>query len=99
MKIIIKNTNGQLAVNVQSETPISRSEVWATVSLALASMVAEPLQQNNTLPQLKKAVVDQTAEMLAKAVKDDFIKVATGNCRGVSFYNKEAEFMRKVYDL
>lgn len=44
-------------------------------------------------------MIDTTAEMVAAAVKNDFLKIANSSTHGVSFYNKEAEFMRKVFDL
>lgn len=101
MKIIIKDANGQIAVNIEAEneTGVSKSQVWATMSLALASMVAEDARKKDMPPALKKLMVDTTAEMVAAAVKDDFLKVANSGTHGVSFYNKEAEFMRKVFDL
>ena len=101
MKIIIKDENGQLAVNIESEneTGVSKSQVWATMSLALASMVAENIPKKDAPPTLKKMMIDTTAEMVAAAVKDDFLKIANSSTHGVSFYNKEAEFMRKVFDL
>lgn len=45
MKIIIKDENGQLAVNVESEneTGVSRSHIWGVMSQALAAMVAESI--------------------------------------------------------
>lgn len=101
MKIIIKDANGQLAVNIEAENEkgVSKSQVWATISLALVSMVAEDIQKKDMPPALKKLAVDTTAEMLAAAVKDNFLKIANSSTHGVSFYNKEAEFMRKVFDL
>lgn len=101
MKIIIKDANGQIAVNIEAEneTGISKSQVLATLSLALASMVAEDARKKDMPPALKKLMIDTTAEMVAAAVKDDFLKVANSGTHGVIFYNKEAEFMRKVFDL
>lgn len=101
MKIIIKDANGQIAVNIEAEneTGVSKSQVWATLSLALASMVAEDARKKDMPPALKKLMIDTTAEMVAAAVKDDFLKVANSGTHGVSFYNKEAEFMHKVFDL
>lgn len=102
MKIIIKDANGQIAVNIEAEneTGVSKSQVWATLSLALASMVAEDARKKDMPPALKKLMIDTTAEMVAAAVKNDFLKVANSGTHGVSFYNKEAEFMRKglTYD-
>nr|DAG72276.1 MAG TPA: hypothetical protein [Caudoviricetes sp.] len=99
MKIIIKDANGQLAVNIESEKPISQGRVWGTMSLALASMVADPIQQKDIPPEAKKRLISTAAEMVAMAVKEDFTKIANSGTHGVSFYNKEAEFMRKVFDL
>lgn len=83
----------------KNETGVSKSQVWATLSLALASMVAEDARKKDMPPALKKLMIDTTAEMVAAAVKNDFLKVANSGTHGVSFYNKEAEFMRKVFDL
>mgnify|MGYP005924185973 CR=1 FL=1 len=99
MKIIIKDENGQLAVNVESETGVSRSHIWGVMSQALAAMVAESIQKKDVPPALKKMLIDTTAEMVAVAVKDDFLKVANSGKSGVSFYGKEAEFMSKVFGL
>jgi len=101
MKIIIKDENGQLAVNVESEneTGVSRSHIWGVMSQALAAMVAESIQKKDAPPALKKMLIDTTAEMVAVAVKDDFLKVANSGKSGVSFYGKEAEFMSKVFGL
>ena len=101
MKIIIKDENGQLAVNIESEneTGVSRSQIWGVMSQALAAMVAEGIQQKDATPALKKKLIDATAEMVAVAVKDDFLKVASSGKSGVSFYGKEAEFMSKVFGL
>lgn len=101
MKIIIMDANGRLAVSIENEnkTGVSKSQAWATISLALASMVAEDIQKKDMPPALKKLAVDTTAEMLAAAVKDDFLKAANRGTHGASFYNKEAEFMRKVFGL
>lgn len=99
MKIIIKDENGQLAVNVESETGVSRSHIWGVMSQALAAMVAESIQKKDAPPALKKMLIDTTAEMVAVAVKDDFLKVANSGTSGVSFYGKEAEFMSKVFGL
>ena len=101
MKIIIRDENGQIAVNVESEneTGVSRSQVWGVMSLALASMVAEGIQRKDAPSALKKMLIDATAEMVAVAVKDDFLKVANSEKPGVSFYGKEAEFMSKVFGL
>lgn len=100
MKIIIKDEKGQLAVNVESEneTGVSRSHIWGVMSQALAAMVAESIQKKAP-PALKKMLIDTTAEMVAVAVKDDFLKVANSGKSGVSFYGKEAEFMSKVFGL
>lgn len=56
MKIIIKDENGQLAVNVESEnkTGVSRSHIWGVMSQALAAMVAESIQKKDAPPALKK---------------------------------------------
>lgn len=56
MKIIIKDANGQLAIDIEAgnEKGVSKSQVWATMSLALASMVAENIQKKGTPPTLKK---------------------------------------------
>lgn len=51
------------------------------------------------LPRSKKMLIDATAEMVAAAVKDDFLKFANSEKSGVSFYGKEAEFMSKVFGL
>lgn len=83
----------------KNEKGVSESQVLSTISLALASMVAKDIQKKDMPPALKKLTVDITAEMLAAAVKDDFLKIANSSTPGVSFYNKEAEFMRKVFDL
>ncbi len=101
MKIIIKDENGQLAVNVESEneTGVSRSHIWGVMSQALAAMVAESIQKKDVPPALKKMLIDTTAEMVAVSVKDDFLKVANSGKSGVSFYGKEAEFMSKVFGL
>ena len=101
MKIIIKDANGQIAVNIEAEneTGVSKSQIWTTLSLALESMVAEDTRKKDMPPALKKLMIDTTAEMVAAAVKNDFLKVANSGTHGVSFYNKEAEFMRKVFDL
>lgn len=101
MKIIIKDENGQLAVNVESEneTGVSRSHIWGAMSQALAAMVAESIQKKDVPPALKKMLIDTTAEMVAVAVKDNFLKVANSGKSGVSFYGKEAEFMSKALGL
>lgn len=99
MKIIIRDENGQLVVNTESETGVSKSQIYATLSLALASMVAEPIQKKDIPPEAKKMLIDATAELVAAAVKDGFAKIAASGTHGVSFYNKEAEFMRKVFGL
>lgn len=55
MKIIIKDENGQLAICSENEKPISESRIWATLSLALASSIADRIQQKNLPPELKKS--------------------------------------------
>ena len=57
MKIIIKDENGQLAICSENEKPISESRIWATLSLALASSIADRIQQKNLPPELKKALI------------------------------------------
>lgn len=99
MKIIIKDENGQLAVCTESEKPISQSQIWATLSLALASSVADRIQQKNIPTDIKKVMIEVVGERVAAAVKDDFLKIANSSTHGVSFYNKEAEFMRGVFNL
>ena len=61
MKIIIKDANGQIAVNIEAEneTGVSKSQVWATLSLALASMVAEDARKKDMPPALKKLMIDR----------------------------------------
>lgn len=99
MKIIIKDENGQLAICSENEKPISQSRIWATLSLALASSIADHIQQKNLPPELKKALIEITGERVAAAVKDDFAKIASSNTKGVIFHDKEASFMREVYGL
>lgn len=99
MKIIIKDENGQLAVCAESEKPISQSQIWATLSLALASSVADRIQQKNIPTDIKKAMIEVVGERVAAAVKDDFSKIAGSSTKGVTFHDKEASFMREVYGL
>lgn len=94
MKIIIKDENGQLAICSENEKPISQSRIWATLSLALASSIADHIQQKNLPPELKKALIEITGERVA-----DFAKIASSNTKGVTFHDKEASFMREVYGL
>lgn len=96
MKIIIKDENGQLAICSENEKPISESRIWATLSLALASSIADRIQQKNLPPELKKALIETTSERVAAAVKNDFVRI---NTKGVTFHDKEASFMREVYGL
>ena len=99
MKIIIKDENGQLAICSENEKPISEGRIWATLSLALASSIAAHIQQKNLPPELKKELIEVTGKRVAAAVKDDFVKIASSNTKGVTFHNKEASFMREVYGL
>lgn len=99
MKIIIKDENGQLAICSENEKPISESRIWATVSLALASSIADRIQRKNLPPELKKALIETTSERVAAVVKDDFVRIASSNAKGVTFHDKEASFMREVYGL
>lgn len=79
MKIIIKDENGQLAICSENEKPISESRIWATLSLALASSIADRIQQKNLPPELKKALIETTSERVAAAVKNDFVRIASSN--------------------
>lgn len=99
MKIIIKDENGQLAICSENEKPISESRIWATLSLALASSIADRIQRKNLPPELKKALIETTSERVAAVVKDDFVRIASSNAKGVTFHDKEASFMREVYGL
>ena len=99
MKIIIKDENGQLAICSENEKPISQSWIWATLSLARASLIADHVQQKNLPPELKKELIEITGKRVAAAVKDDFVKIASSNTKGVTFHDKEASFMREVYGL
>lgn len=99
MKIIIKDENGQLAIFSENEKPISQSQIWATLSLALASSIADHIKQKNLPPELKKELIEITGKRVAAAVKDSFVKTASSNTKGVTFYDKEASFMREVYGL
>lgn len=99
MKIIIKYENGQLAICSENEKPISESRIWATLSLALASSIADRIQQKNLPPELKKALIETTSERVAAAVKNDFVRIASSNTKGVTFHDKESSFMREVYGL
>lgn len=99
MKIIIKDENGQLAICSENEKPISESRIWATLSLALASSIADRIQQKNLPPELKKELIETTGKRVAAAVKDDFVRIASSNTKGVTFHDKEASFMREVYGL
>ena len=72
MKIIIKDENGQLAICSENEKPISESRIWATLSLALASSIADRIQQKNLPPELKKALIETTSERVAAVVKKRF---------------------------
>lgn len=83
MKIIIKDENGQLAICSENEKPISESRIWATLSLALASSIADRIQQKNLPPELKKALIETTSERVAAAVKNDFVRIASSNTKGV----------------
>lgn len=99
MKIIIKDENGQLAICSENEKPISESRIWATLSLALASSIADRIQRKKLPPELKKALIETTSERVAAVVKDDFVRIASSNAKGVTFHDKEASFMREVYGL
>lgn len=99
MKIIIKDENGQLAICSENEKPISESRIWATLSLALASSIADRIQRKNLPPELKKALIETTSERVAAGGKDDFVRIASSNAKGVTFHDKEASFMREVYGL
>lgn len=99
MKIIIKDENGQLAICSENEKPISESRIWATLSLALASSIADRIQRKNLPPELKKTLIETTSERVAAVVKDDFVRIASSNAKGVTFHDKEASFMREVYGL
>lgn len=99
MKIIIKDENGQLAICSENEKPISESRIWATLSLALASSIADRIQQKNLPLELKKALIETTSERVAAAVKNDFVRIASSNTKGVTFHDKESSFMREVYGL
>lgn len=99
MKIIIKDENGQLAICSENEKPISESRIWATLSLALASSIADRIQRKNLPPELKKALIETTSERVAAVVKDDFVRIASSNAKGVTFHDKEASFMHEVYGL
>ena len=69
------------------------------MSLALASSIADRIQRKNLPPELKKALIETTSERVAAVVKDDFVRIASSNAKGVTFHDKEASFMREVYGL
>lgn len=99
MKIIIKDENGQLTVCAESEKPIPQSQIWAALSLALASLVADYIEQKNIPADSKKVMIEVVGEMVAATVKDDISEMAGSSTKGVTFYDKEAAFMREVYGL
>lgn len=86
MKIIIKDENGRLAICSENEKPISESRIWATLSLALASSIADRIQRKNLPPELKKALIETTSERVAAVVKDDFVRIASSNYLYNSIY-------------
>ena len=99
MKIIIKDENGQLTVCTESEKPIPQSQIWATLSLALESLVADSIRQKNIPADSKKEMIEVVGEMVAATVKGGISEIAGSSTKGVTFYDKEASFMSKVLGL
>ena len=113
MKIIIKDENGQLAICSENEKPISQSRIWATLSLALASSIADHIQQKNLPPELKKALIEITGERVADAQLQDAASIFANEMKTVviarykmnladrkeEFTGKEAAFLSKLFNL
>ena len=86
MKIVIERKQANIMVDVVAPEGVQRSDIAETLSFALASTVASTIPQN--------------APAVAKAVKQNFLDTVSGKAgKSISFTDKEADFMRGVFNL
>lgn len=92
MKIVIERKQSNIMVDVVAPEGVQRSDIAETLSFALASTVASTIPQN----VLALALADE----VAKAVKQNFLDTVSGKAgNAISFTDKEADFMRGVFNL
>ena len=99
MKTVIEKNKGQLFINVKSEDKFRRSDVLQLLSQALATAAAEMVPAE--LPDgNRKEVIDHAADLMAAAVKNDFVDAASGRTgKTMTFADKEAAFVEQLLHL
>lgn len=99
MKITIETIGDNLSVNIKSPEGTSRADIASVMSLALASTVASVIPVDAPSAARVKAA-SSLADMIATAVKQNFLEVVTGKAGKTSvFTDKEAAFLTKLMGL
>lgn len=99
MKIVIERKQSNIMVDVVAPEGVQRSDIAETLSFALASTVASTIPQNAPAP-LRNVLALALADEMAKAVKQNFLDTVSGKAgKSISFTDKEADFMRGVFNL
>ena len=99
MKIVIERKQANIMVDVVAPEGVQRSDIAETLSFALASTVASTIPQNTPAP-LRNVLALSLADEVAKAVKQNFPDTVSGKAgNAISFTDKEADFMRGVFNL
>ena len=99
MKITIETIGDNLSVSIKSPEGTSRADIASVMSLALASTVASVIPADAPSAARMKAA-SSLANMIATAVKQNFLEVVTGKTGKTSvFTDKEAAFLSKLMGL
>lgn len=99
MKITIETIGDNLSVNIKSPEGTSRADIASVMSLALASTVASVIPADAPSAARVKAA-SSLADMIATAVKQNFLEVVTGKTEKTSVVtDKEAAFLSKLMGL
>lgn len=100
MKITIETIGDNLSVNIKSPEGTSRADIASVMSLALASTVASVIPADAPPSAARMKAASSLADMIATAVKQNFLEVVTGKTGKTSvFTDKEAAFLSKLMGL
>lgn len=99
MKITIETIGDNISVNIKAPEGTSRADIASVISIALASTVASVIPADAP-PAARVKAASTIADMIATAVKQNFLEVVTGKAGKTSvFTDKEAAFLTKLMGL